>query len=236
MVDQEHGSMDDIKEITDVDLMVDIEMAQALAACTKLEAEAELAKVILEKEKGEYLKERINLDYQLGGTYTFHRDVSQKSMDKLFKHILVWHRHDPQAPWTIYLNSVGGEVYAGNGIIDELSAHSLQGGGTHHLTIKVRGVAGSMAGMILQAADDRVVGLNALMMIHKGVVCMAGRVEDVADEAEWQRRAVDAMIALFLSRTDKITRPDFLKRINRKDWWINSSEAVEKYGFADRIG
>jgi ATP-dependent protease ClpP protease subunit len=219
------------------DFATDVEFATTLATVEKLQAEAELVKWQAQNEKLSYEQEKFNFEHQLNGEYTFNRDVTQKSAARLLRACHVWHQHDPEAPWTIYLNSVGGELYNGNAIIDELTSHSLRGGGTHHITIKVRGVAASMGGMILQAADHRVIGLNSQIMIHKGGAGMNGHVtlDQLADEVEFFRQSTDWMIRLFLSRTDKITRPEFLEAITRRDWWLFSEEAV-KVGFADAIG
>ena len=158
-----------------------------------------------------------------------------KSMNRLYRAMRVWHKHDPVGPWTIYLNSVGGEAWAGIGIIDELISQSIRGGGTHEITIKVRGVAASAAAMMLQAADRRLIGKNSQLMIHKGSSGIVGTADDIADEHEWWQASIDQMVELFLSRTDGITRASLLRKINRRDWWLTASEAVD-IGFADGIG
>ena len=167
--------------------------------------------------------------------YSFHDQVTQESSDRLLHMMSVWHRHDPSLPWTIHLNSVGGSIYEGNSIIDELISHSVRGGGTHEVTIKVRGVAASMGGMILQAADHRVIGRNSMLMIHKGNDGVSGTADEIADLAEWLRRDTEWMISFFLDRTNAVTREEFLTRIDRRDWWLNSTEAMD-LGFVDRIG
>lgn len=206
-----------------------------MANLEKAQAEAEYAKWQAKREELNYLKEKLEHDYQLNGVYIFNKAVTEKSAGRLLRATEVWHHHDPHAPWTIILNSVGGGIYAGLSIIDDLIAHSIRGGGTHHITIKVRGVAASMGAMILQAGDKRVMGRNSMLMIHKGWGTTSGRTEELGDWAEWFRRDTDAMIRFFLDRTDRITRNQFLRRINRKDWWIWPDEAL-KFGFVDEVG
>lgn len=212
----------------------EIEIAQALAQMEKHQAEAEYTKWQARREELNYVKERLEYDFQLDGIYTFSKAVTTKSANRLLHAMAMWHHHDPERPWTIHLNSVGGDIYAGLSIIDELIAHSIRGGGTHRVTIKTRGVAASMAGMILQAGDHRVMGRNSILMIHKGHGGAHGRAEEIGDTAEWLRRDTDEMIRFFLERTDKITRPEFLRKINRKDWWIYPSEALA-LGFVDEV-
>lgn len=212
-----------------------VDIARVIALGEKYQAEADCARWQAKREKLAYKEERLAYEWQFNGTYSFHDAVTEESADKLFNMMSVWHQHDPHMPWTILLNSVGGTIHEGNGIIDELIGHSLRGGGTHEITIKTRGLAASMGGMILQAADHRVIGRNSLLMIHKGSADVWGNADEIADKAEWFRRDTDWMISYFLDRTDKISRDEFLARIDRRDWWLNSVEALE-LGFVDRIG
>lgn len=213
----------------------DIELARAISEAEKAEYDAKLSELEVRKKELELLECQINLDYQLSGTFGFNQSVNEKSMNKLYRNMRLWHKYNPNGPWTIYLNSLGGAVYSASGIIDELHAQSLRGGGTHEVTIKVRGVAASAAGMILQAADKRLIGFNSRLMIHKGSSGIHGSADDIADEHAWWQDATEGMVGLFLSRTDRITRAEFLRKINRRDWWLSAEEAV-KVGFADAVG
>ena len=213
----------------------DIELSKAISEAEKAQFDARIAELDVAKRELELLEIQIQMDYTLSGLFTFHRRVDVKSMNRLYRAMRVWHKHDPVGPWTIYLNSVGGEAWAGIGIIDELISQSIRGGGTHEITIKVRGVAASAAAMMLQAADRRLIGKNSQLMIHKGSSGIVGTADDIADEHEWWQASIDQMVELFLSRTDGITRASLLRKINRRDWWLTASEAVD-IGFADGIG
>lgn len=221
---------------TSVDVLhEDIELSRAISEADKAAHDARISELQVAKSELELLEAKINLEYQLSGVFTFHRRVDQKSMNRLYRAMMVWNRYDPGGRWTIYLNSVGGQVWAGIGIIDELISQSLRGGGNHEITIKVRGVAASAAGMILQAADKRIMGTNSQLMIHKGSSGVCGTADDIADEHSWWQASVDQMVSLFLSRTDLISKREFLRKINRRDWWMSAQEAVDM-GFADEIG
>lgn len=217
------------------DVYEDVELSRAISDAEKAAFDAKLSELEVRKKELELLEAQINLDYQLSGTFSFNREVDQKSMNRLYRQMRLWHKYNPTGPWTIYLNSPGGAAYSASGIIDELYSQSIRGGGTHEITIKVRGVAASAAGMILQGADHRIIGKNSRLMIHKGTSGIHGTADDIADEHEWWVEATDQMIDLFLSRTDRISRPQFLRKINRRDWWLSAEEAVE-IGFADAIG
>lgn len=211
------------------------DLSRVISEAEKAAFDARLSELAVAKQELDLLESKINLDYQLSGAFTFHRRVDQKSMNRLYRCMRVWATHRPDGPWTIHLNSVGGEAWAGIGIIDELIAQSVRGGGSHHITIKVRGVAASAAAMILQSADRRVIGRNSQMMIHKGSSGVWGTADDIADEHAWWQASVDQMVDLFLSRTTQITRNEFMRKINRRDWWLTAEEAVD-IGFADEIG
>lgn len=222
-------------ELGDDDLSVAVEVAKVMALGEKYQAEAEYAKWQAKREELAYQQELLDYSWQFNGTYSFHDEVTQESVDRLLQSMSVWHQHDPAQSWTIHLNSVGGLIDDGNSIVDELIAHSLRGGGTHEITIKARGLAASMGGIILQAADHRVMGRNSMLMIHKGSSGVKGTADDIADMAEWFRHWTDRMISYFLDRTTAITREEFLAKIDRRDWWLNSTEALA-LGFVDRIG
>lgn len=236
MSDEHPADDEDLEEYEEDDFESAVESAKVIALAKKYLAEAACAKWQAKREKLAYHEELLAHEWQLDGVYSFQEQVTQESADRLLQAMSVWHQHNPERSWTIHLNSVGGSIYAGNSIIDELIAHSLRGGGTHEITIKTRGIAASMGGMILQAADHRVIGRNSMLMIHRGNVDgVGGTADDIADMAEWFRRDTDWMISYFLDRTDAITRPEFLAKIDRRDWWLNSTEALE-LGFVDRVG
>lgn len=219
--------------MTDLDLLADCEVAQAIAMAEKCQREAEYVKWQAHREELTYRQELAEHDWQYDGIYSFHRRVTQKSVDKLLHTLQRWHHQDKHKPWTIYLNSVGGEEFAGWSVIDELRAHSIRGNGTHAITVMVRGLAGSMGGMILQAGDHRMMGPGSWLMIHKGSGGMHGTVDQMADDAEWLKRSTDRMVELFTERSP-CTRRGIMSKINRRDWWLTAAEAVEM-GFADGI-
>lgn len=227
--------MSDTDDTTVDDLFADVELSKAVSEADKAASDAKLSEIEVRRKELELVEAQINLDYQLSGQFSFNRRVDNKSMNSLYRQMRIWHKYNPEGPWTIYLNSVGGEVYSASGIIDELTAQSMRGGGTHHVTIKVRGLAASAAGMILQAADDRLIGWNSRLMIHKGSSGVVGTADEIGDEHKWWQEATDQMVTLFLSRSAGVSRAEFMRKINRRDWWMSAEESV-KLGFADAIG
>lgn len=213
----------------------DVDASRELALAEKYAFEAEHAKWQAKREKLAYREERAEYDWRYDGVYSFTREVTPKSVNKMLHTLAAWHAHNPQGSWTIYLNSVGGHEVECYALLDELASHSLRNNGTHLVTIKVRGIAASAAGIILQAADRRLMGLNSQLMIHKGSADFSGDVDRAIDELAYMHRGVERMVDVFLSRTDKTTREELLENIERRDWWLSAREAVD-WGFADAIG
>lgn len=222
--------------MTDEELSVDVELSRAISEAEKTAHEARLAELQVAEKEYQLLETKLNLDYHLNGEYAFFRVVNQSSARKLIRTMRLWDKHDSHAPWTIRLNSIGGEIQAGAALFDEIFSYSKRGGGSHHITVKVRGLAASMAGILLQAADDRVIGHSSQIMIHESQGGVIGGHSDIVQEADWHRRWLDYMVQIFLSRTDRITRRQILSKIsNGREWYLSASEALD-YGFVDRIG
>lgn len=214
--------------------LLDCEVARALAEAEKAQHEAELAKWSAKSAKVAYDTEYINYRSQLDGTYSFYRDVSQKSCNKLMQAMKMWHDVDPEGPWTIYLNSVGGEIIPGTALLDELAVHSLRRGGSHEITIKVRGEAASMAGILLQAGDIRLIGPTSLLMIHEPMSGVSGSLHDIRAEAEWLERYWVTASELFAERST-MTSEEIRVTAHKQDWWLTAKESC-RLGFADAIG
>ena len=60
-------------------------------------------------------------------------------------------------------------------------------------------------------------------------------VDELRDVSAWLDGLTEWMVRLFLSRTSVLSREEFLHKIERKDWWLSSDEALEM-GFVDAIG
>ena len=222
-------------EQTIEELLTDCELSKAISDAERAEHECRLAEIEVKRKELELQEAQINLSYELNGHFLFDRGVSRKSLKRLYERMKVWDSASPTAPWTITINSGGGDAYAGCGLIDEIRSYALIGGGKHEVEIRVRGQAASAAAMILQAADIRTIGQNSILMIHKGSGGVIGTPETIEDEVAWWRWSVDSMVDLFLSRSEVLTRSEILNNIDRRDWYVPAEEAVA-LGLADRIG
>lgn len=133
---------------------------------------------------------------------------------------------------TIILNNPGGDWFHGMAIYDAIRQCK------NHVIVKVYGMAMSMGGVILQAADERIMMPNAKFMMHYGSMGMqethAKIFKKWADESE---RINDDMEQIFLEKMRE-KDPDFklkkLKEMLDYDTILTAEETV-KLGLADKV-
>jgi ATP-dependent protease ClpP protease subunit len=165
-----------------------------------------------------------------------HFETAVRDTEYLRAKLDTWHRLDETADWTIIMNSPGGSVIDGMALFDHLVAHSIRGGGTHHITIKVRGMAASMGGILLQAADHRVCGPESYVLIHKISTMTGGSLDDIEDEVKLLKLMTERVENIFVSRSKgKLSKSMLRRNWNRRDWWLDSRSA-SRLGVVDEIG
>ena len=211
---------------------------------------AEAKKVLAEAETARYEAEiqKINRDrvirqerFDLLGDYYHHvhyfdEEVNRKSVNTCMRTLEAWHRQDPTCDMEIRINSPGGSVIHGMSLVDQLTHFSKRGGGSHQLTIRVRGFAASMAAIILQTADVRLMGSEAYLMVHEPSGVAEGSTGDIKDIAKWFEVMSKRIAELFVNRSaGKISMDDFQTLWQRRDVWLDSDESLN-YGFVDAIG
>lgn len=168
--------------------------------------------------------------------HVLHFEHSVRDTQLIREKLDAWHRQDKDADWTIVMNSPGGSVIDGMALFDQLTAHSKRGGGTHELTIVVRGMAASMGGILLQAADVRVCGPEAYILIHKVSTMTGGSLDDIEDEVAFLKMMTSRVENLFVNRSGgKLSKRMLRQKWARKDWWLSSADAL-KFGVVDSIG
>lgn len=217
---------------------------------TKLEAETEKLKLEVRKLRAEAVEceqlamiariERKGREREEAlassdlNTHHFRAGFDEESVNECLDAIHGWHNLDKDSSWHIYLNSPGGYLVEGLHLFDDLVSYSKRGGGTHHITITARGMAASMGSILLQAADERVVGKYSHILIHQLSGGSIGSIGDMRDAMERYELWNEQIIDIYLERAE-MNRKRFEHKWERKDWWLSAAEAV-KLGFADRVG
>lgn len=168
---------------------------------------------------------------------TFNDGVDEVSVGGAIGQLNAWERIYPDgADINIYLNSPGGSVTHGMDLFDRLGSMSRRNGGKFNIRMTVRGMAASMGAILLQAADERIIGPQATLMIHEISAGTYGKIGDIKDSVKFFELLCNQVVDIFMERSDgKITREEFEKKWSRQDWYMSSAEAVN-LGFADRIG
>lgn len=231
------------KQITSVE-----EKTKFLAEAKESEAAASLAKAEARKEtamaKQEEIllraKERVESDElakdDRNHVYIFDQDVSGESVKECITRLTSWSRQHPKCDIEIQINSPGGDVIEGFALIDFLG--DLRKKGEHKVDIVALGMAASMAGVILQAGDTRIMGKNAILLIHEasfGAIGSFGKVEDRVKMVEIMHKRI---LEIFSKRAQplnaKTTVPFIKKNWSRKDWWMDADDAL-KLGFVDEV-
>jgi ATP-dependent Clp endopeptidase proteolytic subunit ClpP len=209
------------------------EAARALAAKDL----AETRKIELETVKSHYDAEREHekrkdelTAHKYHHVYLFKGTVEDTSVAKCMDQLTTWHRQSPECDMEIIFNSPGGGVVAGMALWDHIQYIKSAG---HRVTTSTVGYAASMAGVLLQAGDVRIMGKESWLLIHEGSFGAVGSVGEVEDTVEWVKRMTDRMVSLFAERST-MTKAQIKRKIHRTDWWIDSDEAL-KHGLVDEI-
>jgi len=146
-------------------------------------------------------------------------------------HVLESQSKNGDKPITIIMNNVGGNEYHGLGIYDAIICCK------NHVTIKVYGHAMSMGGIILQAADERIMSPNSRFMMHYGTFSISANTKDAYKWVEDNKKIDKFMEDLFLEKI-KEKKPKFtraaLQKMLQSDWICSAQDALE-YGLADIV-
>lgn len=126
----------------------------------------------------------------------------------------------------IYINSGGGDVFAGQAIYSMLKRKKCA------KNVYIDGLAASIASVIAMAGDKIVMPENAMMMVHKCWTITAGNADDLRKMADDMDKIDESIISTYVSKTGK-SESEILD-IMAAETWMTAKEAVEM-GFADEL-
>lgn len=126
----------------------------------------------------------------------------------------------------VYINSDGGDVFAGQAIHSMLKRHPA------NVTVHVDGLAASIASVIAMAGDQVLMPRNAMMMVHNPWTIAIGNADDLRKMADDLDQIRESLIAAYQDKTGM--ERDQLIALLDAETWLTADEAVE-YGFADEI-
>lgn len=189
----------------------------------------------------------INLEDLLGDNvlpdpvmYQYYRGLSENTIvinDEICDNIVEWailplERMDRDKNIDhidIVLNSCGGNVYLGFALIAAIEKC------TTPITIRVVGVAASMAGMIAMAKGDHIETVcdkYSVFLIHDGSSYFTGTSSKVKDVFKFNE-SYEKKIKEFILTHTKIDE-EMYQEIERQEFWFDADRAVE-LGVVDRI-
>lgn len=132
---------------------------------------------------------------------------------------------------TIIMNSGGGCVTSGFAMYDSIKDCQNQ------VTIRVVGCAMSIASIVLQAADKRIMGKNARLMIHRGELSVNDHVTNVKKAVRESDELEDMMIGIYMEKikeSKKTFRRSELQKLLDFDTYISADRCLS-LGLIDEI-
>lgn len=210
----------------------------------KLHAEAELEEYKAEQAKIE--RDCLAIEYihkareerfaqahpDMTGRFTMTTKVDENTVGNVRSKILSFAHRNPGANIELSFCSPGGSVFDGYHLYGTLKHLSAQG---HHITTVASGVAASMAAVLLQAGDHRVLASNGLILIHEPSSLAIGKAGEIKEKAKFMENITMQMCEIFEERSNgRLTSQDVFEKIEHKDWWIWPDDAIS-YGLVDEV-
>lgn len=127
---------------------------------------------------------------------------------------------------TLRINSPGGSVFDGLAIHNVLKDHKAR------VTVKVDGIAASIASVIAMAGDRVEMPANAMMMIHDPSGAVLGTSSDMREIADVMDKVKASLITAYTAKSGQDA--DTIGQMMAETTWLSAEEAVE-WGFADEV-
>lgn len=217
------------------DRLVDALVEKAEAEAAKARAEeremrAEARQREVEARDMELNERQTKAQNRYHQEYLFARKVDEASVKQCIYQLNEWSRTDPGCNVTIIFNSPGGDIIYGMMLFDYIQVLRRKG---HTVTTVALGEAMSMAGILVQAGDVRAMGKESWLMIHQASFGAFGSTYEIEDMVEFVKRIQQRILNIFVNRS-KLTRAQLKARWSRKNWYVDSDEALE-LGLVDEV-
>jgi ATP-dependent protease ClpP protease subunit len=127
---------------------------------------------------------------------------------------------------TVHLNSPGGDIFDGLAIYQALKDHPAQ------VTVKIDGLAASIASVIAMAGDRIVMAPKASMMIHDGWTMAVGNAAEMRKTADLLDKQSSIIASVYADRAGQSA--EFWRDRMGDDTWYDADEALQA-GLVDEI-
>lgn len=129
-------------------------------------------------------------------------------------------------PIRVIINSPGGEIFAGAAIYNALLQYSGR------KTVRVDGVAASMASVIAMVGESIEMSPGSTMMIHRPMVGAYGNIGDLQKAITMLEALEETILPIYESRTG-LSKDEVFSLLD-EETWLSPDKAVE-LGFADSV-
>jgi ATP-dependent Clp protease protease subunit len=126
----------------------------------------------------------------------------------------------------VYINSGGGDVFAGQAIYSMLKRHNAT------VNVYVDGLAASIASIIAMAGDKVIMPKNAMLMVHNPWTGGMGNANDFRKLADDLDKIGESLISVYQDKTG-MEKEKIIELLDAETW-MTAEEAVAN-GFADEI-
>lgn len=127
---------------------------------------------------------------------------------------------------TVVINSGGGDVWAGLAMYNALRELDAE------VTVRVDGLAASIASVIAMAGDKIIMSPGSMMMIHKASAWAGGDADELKKVIEMLEAVEESIVPIYADRTG-LDR-EKIQEMMDAETWMSAEEAVTN-GFADEI-
>jgi len=172
-----------------------------------------------------------NFSLQSIGAYMLFRSIDEESSEELCEFIIkANYMFPPDQPLTIMINSPGGVVYDGFGVIDLIECSRLK------IQTVAIGMVASMAALIFTAGTKgmRTMSRNSYVMTHQFSQWFEGKYHEFIAQRAHEDDLHDRFIQHFVRHSKMTEKQVSDVLLGSSDKWINAKEAL-KLGLCDRI-
>jgi ATP-dependent protease ClpP protease subunit len=162
---------------------------------------------------------RVDVYDDIGGGGWFDEGVTAKSFASQMAKV--------KGPLEVHVNSGGGEVHDGIAIGNAIRSHKGP------VSVVVDGIAASIASVIVQAGQERIMQPGSMMMIHDASTLCWGDEAEMIKTAEVLAKNSDNIASIYADRAGGT--PEQWRETMRAETWYTAEEAVSA-GLADRVG
>ena len=127
----------------------------------------------------------------------------------------------------VYMNSPGGDVFAGQAIYSQLKRHPAT------VNMHVDGLAASIASVIAMAGDTIHMPANAMMMIHHPMSGVYGNANEMRTMADTLDKVSESIQETYLSKATDMKQEDLVTLMDNETW-MTAQESFD-LGLCDTI-